>query len=75
MGEEIFGILARAYVLALNKLLTWQLQWKDVKSEVRDTAGMGGTVAIEGIAPAVAESNFKPEHQKPQCLVMLLEAS
>jgi hypothetical protein len=74
-NTDIITSLACAYVLALNKLLTWQLQWKDVKSKVRDTAGMGGAVAIEGIAPAVVESNFKPEHQKPQRLVMLVEAS
>jgi hypothetical protein len=63
------------HVLALDELLTWQLQRKVIKSKVRDTAGMAGTVAIEGITPAVAESNFKPEHQKPQRLVMLVEAS
>jgi hypothetical protein len=72
---DIITSLARAYVLALNKLLTWQLQQKAAKSKFRDVAGMGGAVAIEGITPAVAESNFKPEHQKPQRLVMLVEAS
>jgi hypothetical protein len=72
---DIITSLARMYVLALDKLFTWQLQWKVIKSKVRDTARMAGAVAIEGIAPVVAESNFKPEHQKPQCLMILVEAS
>ncbi len=51
------------------------MQQKDVKSKVRDMAGMRDAVVFEGIAPVVAESNFNPEHQKPQRLVMLVEAS
>ncbi len=50
---DIITSSARAYVSALNKLLTWQMRRMASESEVRDTTSSVGAVAVEGVAPVV----------------------
>jgi len=48
---DIITSSARAYVSALNKLLTWKI--RRMENEEKDTTGMGDAIAIEGEAPSV----------------------
>jgi len=55
MGSDtdIITSSARAYVSALNKLLTWQMRRMTTGNEIRDTTGVNGAVAVEGVEPTV----------------------
>lgn len=48
---DIITSSARAYVSALNKLLTWKM--RRMANEAKDTTGVADAVAVEGEAPAV----------------------
>ena len=49
---DIITSSARAYVSALNKLLTWKM--RRMANGEKDTSGAGDAVAVEGEAPVVA---------------------
>ena len=51
---DIITSSARAYVSALNKLLTWKMRRM---ANTSDETGMNGAVAIEGEAPVVVGAN------------------
>ncbi len=55
MGSDtdIITSSARAYVSALNKLLTWQMRQMTHESEIKDPTGINEAVAVEGGAPSV----------------------
>lgn len=48
---DIITSSARAYVSALNKLLTWKM--RQMANGEKDTTGIGGAVAVKGEAPLV----------------------
>ncbi len=48
---DIITSSARAYVSALNKLLTWKM--RRMANGAQDSTGVGDAVAVEGEAPAV----------------------
>ena len=50
---DIITSSARAYVSALNKLLTWQMRRMTHESEIKDPTGINEAVAVEGGAPSV----------------------
>ena len=53
---DIITSSARAYVAALNKLLTWKLRRMENangEESERDTTGIGNAVAVEGEVPTV----------------------
>jgi 2-isopropylmalate synthase len=50
---DIITSSARAYVSALNKLLTWKMRRMSSNESSADTTGVSGAVAVEGEAPAV----------------------
>ena len=50
---DIITSSARAYVSALNKLLTWKMRRMSSNESSADTTGTNGAVAVEGEAPAV----------------------
>jgi len=50
---DIITSSARAYVSALNKLLTWKMRRMSSTESSVDTTGMSGAVAVEGETPAV----------------------
>ena len=52
---DIITSSARAYVSALNKLLTWKLRRMPNGSE--DTTGIGDAVAVAGEDPVVVAAN------------------
>lgn len=50
---DIITSSARAYVSALNKLLTWKMRRTSPNESSADTTGLSGAVAVEAEAPAV----------------------
>jgi len=52
---DIITSSARAYVAALNKLLSWKM--RRMAQESKDDTGMGDAVAVEGEAPTAVVAN------------------
>jgi len=53
---DIITSSARAYVSALNKLLTWHMRHSPDLDDKKDSTGIGGAVAVKGEMPSVVSA-------------------